>query len=105
MSQDYAVESEDTPQNRARLASLVRARLKARNFHLYPAVVDEVLAQIVVDELVVLRKRCALMLDLVRQQYPDGLTDSQLERTAFVLLVHSVDESGEIRLPPELEGE
>lgn len=100
---DWAVKSEDTPENKVRLASLVRARLRARNFHLYPPVVDEVLSQVVIDELVVLRKRSALMLDLVRQQYPDGLTDSQLERVAFVLLVHSVDSDGEIRLPPEVE--
>ena len=103
---DYAVEAENTPKNRARIARRVRAGLKRGGLHLYPQMVDDVLAEIVIDELAVLRKRTALMMDLARAAHEgEGLTDTQLERLAFVTLVHFLDENGEIRLPRDVEEE
>lgn len=103
---DYAVEAESHPSNLLRLSALVRGRLREGGLHLYPDWVNDCLAQIVIDELVVLRKRAALMLDLARERYQgQGMSDSQLERAAIVILTHYLDVDGEIVLPSDISEE
>lgn len=103
---DLAAEAESAPHERARRTSLVRSRFRAVGLSLYPEAYAEAMVQLIEDECVAIRKRFAAMLDVTREYYAgQGMTDAQLERAAYTLLVHYIDHDGAIALPMDSDTE
>lgn len=93
-----AIRAENSAHQRQRLSGQIRAALKSVGLDLYPAVWDEVLTEVVIQETAAVRVRLADMLEAAIPGARCSDDQDRLTRIIHVAINHRVNAEGEVYL-------